>query len=151
MGVAGGAKSPLSQTPPPQPFRNSFLMGVAGVVVNVVLVGVTLVGVMDVAGLVAMVLMGIAFVGVVVVQLGMVLVRVALVNIVNVAGFVPVMLVGVALVDIVYLHGFTSLSCNFIETVAYHALPKYCGLSRCYTLLLKHCKKANVKSKNLNY
>ena len=126
-------------------------MGVAGVVVNVVLVGVALMGVMDVSGLVAMVLMGIAFVGVVVVQLGMVLVGVALVNIVDVARFVAVMLVGVALVDIVYLHGFTSVRCNFIETVAYHASPKYPGHLRCYAPLLKHCEKANVKSKNLNY
>ena len=125
-------------------------MGVAGVVVNVVFVGVALVRVMDVAGLVAVMLVGVALVNVVVVQLSVMLVSVALVNVVDVAGFVAVMLVGVALVNVVYLHRFTSLRCNFIETVVYHASPRFPGLSQCYTPLLKHCAKSNVKSKNLN-
>ena len=126
-------------------------MNVAGVVVNVVLVAVTLVGVMDVPRLVAVVLVGVALVHVMVVQFCVVLVAVTFVNVVDVAGFVAMMLVGIAFVDVVMLHRFTSLRCNVIETVVYHAAPKFPGLSQCYTPLLKHCPKTNVKSKNLNY
>ena len=79
-------------------------MNVAGVVVNVMFVTVALVGVMDVSGFVAVVLVSVALVDVVVVKLGVMLVAVTLVNVVNVAGFVAVVLVGVALVDIVMLH-----------------------------------------------
>ena len=79
-------------------------MNVTGVVVGVVLVAVALVDVVDVAGLVAVMFVGVTLVDVVVVSLSVVLVAVALVNVVDVAGFVAVMLVGVTLVDIVLLH-----------------------------------------------
>ncbi len=78
-------------------------MCVARVVVHVVLVGVTLVLVMHVAGLVAVVLVGVALVVGVVVGLGVVLVGIALVLVMHVARFVAVVFVGIALVDGVFL------------------------------------------------
>ena len=73
-------------------------------VMFVVLVPVTLVNVVDMAGLIAVMLMGIALVRVVVVGLSVVLVAVALMSVVNVTCLVPMMFVSVALVDIVLLH-----------------------------------------------
>ena len=80
------------------------LMDVIGVVVNVVLMPVTFVGIVDVARLVAVVLVGVTLVGIVVVKLGVMLVGVTLVNVVDVARRVGVVLVGVTLVNSVKLH-----------------------------------------------
>ena len=71
---------------------------------GVVVVGVTLVDVVDVAGLVAVVLVGIALVHVVGVVFGVVLVAIALVDVVDVTGLISVVFVGVALVNGVLLH-----------------------------------------------
>ncbi len=68
------------------------------------LVVVALVRVMDVAGLIAMVLMGVALMGSVSVLIRVVLVVVTLVLAVDVTGLVAVMLVVVAFVDVVLLH-----------------------------------------------
>ena len=86
------------------PVGKCYLVDVAGVFVDVVLVVVALVGVMNVPGLVPVVLVGVALMGCVVVGLGVVLVGVALVGVVHVAGLVAVVLVGIALVNIVKLH-----------------------------------------------
>ena len=72
--------------------------------VSVMLVVVALVRVVDVAGLVAMMLVGVALMGRVSVLIRVVLVLVALVLAVDVAGLVAVMLVAVAFVDVVLLH-----------------------------------------------
>ena len=68
------------------------------------LVAVALVRVMDVAGLIAMMLVGVALMGRVSVLVRVVLVLVALVLAVDVAGLVAVMLVVVTFVDVVLLH-----------------------------------------------
>ena len=68
------------------------------------LVLVALVRIVDVAGLVAMMLVGVALVDRVSVLIRVVLVLVALVLAVDVAGLVAVMLVAVAFVDVVLLH-----------------------------------------------
>ena len=68
------------------------------------LVVIALVRVMDVTGLIAMVLMGVALMGRVSVLVRVVLVLVALVLAVDVTGLVAVMLVAVAFVDVVLLH-----------------------------------------------
>ena len=67
-----------------------------------VLVPVTFVGIVNMTGLVAVVLVSVSFVDVVVVQLGLMLVGVAFVDVV--VGLVAVVLVGVAFVNFVRLH-----------------------------------------------
>ena len=99
-------------------------MNVAGVVVGVMLMAVTFVGVVDVPGLVAVMLVGVALVDVVVVKLGVVFVTVTFVGIVDVAGLVAVMLVGVAFVDIVHLPFVTSAEhFRFLIVLVPFALP----------------------------
>ena len=79
-------------------------LAVLGVGVGVVVVGVTLVDVVDVTGLVPVVLVGVALMHVVSVAFGVVLVSITLVGVVDVAGLVTVVFVGIALVDVVLLH-----------------------------------------------
>ncbi len=77
---------------------------VPSVIVRMVLVFVTLVNIVDVARLVGVVAVGIAFVDIVIMRLRMMLMVVAFVDIVDVARLVPMMFVGIALVNIVLLH-----------------------------------------------
>ena len=92
-------------------------------VMFVVLVAVALVNVVDMAGLIAVVLMGIALVRVVVVGLSVVLVAVALMHVMNVARLFPMMFVSVALVDIVFLH-WLSLPDNIFGRVSPRPMPR---------------------------
>ncbi len=94
-----------------------------GMVVLVVFVAVALVGVMDVARLIAMMLVSIALVGAMVVSFGVVFVGIALVRVMNVARFVAVMLVSIALVDVVKLHRFPLLFSVQADAVFLMASP----------------------------
>ncbi len=123
-------------------------MNVSGVVVDVVFVSVALVGVMDVAGLVAVVFVGIALVNVVVVKLGVVLVAIAFVDVVDVAGLVAVVFMGVALVDIVMLHQLPPAKYPLLDLT--YLLPCCPRNVESLVLLLKHCGKSKVKPKSIN-
>ena len=79
-------------------------LALSGVGVPVMVVGVTLVDVMDMAGTTPVMLVGVALVDVVSVIFGVVLVPIALVTVVDVADLLPVVLMGSALVDVVLLH-----------------------------------------------
>ena len=98
-------------------------MDMARMVMFVVLVPVALVNVVDMAGLIAVVFVGIALVRVVIVDLGVVLVGIALVGVVNVARLFPMMFVSVALVDIVFLH-WLSLPDNIFGRASPRPMPR---------------------------
>ncbi len=100
-------------------------MNVAGVVVGVMFVAVALVDVVDVAGLVAVVLVSVALVHGMVVKLSVMFVAVALVDVVNVAGFVAMVFVSIALVDIVNLHPVPPVGLRKSAPASQHDIPVY--------------------------
>ena len=95
--------------------RAGVRLALVGVSVFVVFVLVALMGVVDVARLVTVVLVGVALVGAVGVIVSVMLVAVAFVEIVDVAGLVAVVLVIVTLVDIVVLPKITPLYWWFLS------------------------------------